>query len=339
MPKVVIHRPAWRESGPDRSIGAPIPGASGQRLCCFGHPLTKSTRPRPHCVHGAHDPRRRFFCDYHDGDTFGFVGSDADPAALASPLLELTSAVGGASDKASSDKASSDKASSDEASSDKASSRTVTRFEDPYETASDRGTSQPSLRAIGGWLVLIALVGVGSALTIKIESDSAGEIAYQSTPARAGVNPAPTSRGATPGQPNRSILKGPVTLPGPNGSVTLPLGEPAIVHVWLQGCSDCMNSFEAYRDLRQEGELEFGVPVVNVSAFNPASQQWAADYGVDERLVHDRGAALVQPLGIGTFTTLVMDAEGKIVHRDYPRNAGYVQRVRDAVEGLQAEAN
>ena len=83
-----------------------------------------------------------------------------------------------------------------------------------------------------------------------------------------------------------------------------------------------------------DGSLEFGVPVINV-AYGNASEEWAKSYGVDERLVYDPGSALVQPLGIGTFTTLVMDAEGNVIHRDYPRNPGYADRVRAALETLQ----
>ncbi len=72
-------------------------------------------------------------------------------------------------------------------------------------------------------------------------------------------------------------------------------------------------------------------------AYGSASEDWARSYGVEERPVFDSGSVLVQPLGIGTFTTLVIDAEGRVVHRDYPRNRGYAERVRAALESLQVE--
>ncbi len=93
--------------------------------------------------------------------------------------------------------------------------------------------------------------------------------------------------------------------------------------------------------MRSAGQLEFGVPVINV-AYGSASTEWAAEYGVDERLVLDPGNVLINPLGIGTFTTLVLDADGRIVHRDYPRDSGYAGRVQAALQKLnvlQVEAD
>lgn len=134
--------------------------------------------------------------------------------------------------------------------------------------------------------------------------------------------PAPT--------PPSGALRG-VSLSGPDGSITLPSGEATVVHVWLQGCADCMPAFEAMRRLQSSGGLGVDVPEVNVS-YGSASPDWAADFGVRRNLVHDLGGArVVKPLGISSFTTLVLDRTGAVVHSDRPDRAGYVARVQAAV--------
>jgi hypothetical protein len=122
------------------------------------------------------------------------------------------------------------------------------------------------------------------------------------------------------------------TLEGPDGPLTFPGGAPlSIVHVWLQGCADCMPAFEAARALEEGGGLQLGARVVNV-AYGKADPSWAARYGVRQNLVYDHGGkAVVQPLGISSFTTLVMDAEGHVLHRDRPDKPGYAERLRAAV--------
>ena len=101
---------------------------------------------------------------------------------------------------------------------------------------------------------------------------------------------------------------GPVTLRGPGGELALPQDHPLVVNVWLQGCADCMPRFRAAQHLALNGE-DWPKPVVNV-AYGRADPAWAERYGVGEQLVFDPGSALVRPLGIGTFTTLVIDAHG-----------------------------
>ncbi len=128
----------------------------------------------------------------------------------------------------------------------------------------------------------------------------------------------------------------PVTLQGPGGySVRLPMEDgPVIVHVWLQACADCMPAFEAVRELAAR-DVQFPCPVVNV-AYGQATPEWAAQYGVEKSLVFDPGTALVHPLGIGTFTTVVIDAEGFVRAQEIPTQPGYLERVCAAAEAAGA---
>lgn len=111
--------------------------------------------------------------------------------------------------------------------------------------------------------------------------------------------------------------------------VGLPLRGPVVAHVWLENCADCMSAFAAFREVRQRNELE-GLPQVNV-AYGSSTKEFAARYRVDDNLVVDRdGSLAVKPFGIGSFTTLVLDKDGAVIHRDRPDHAGYVERVKDA---------
>jgi hypothetical protein len=119
------------------------------------------------------------------------------------------------------------------------------------------------------------------------------------------------------------------TLEGPDGTLTIPpRGRRSVVHVWLQGCADCMPAFEAMKKIEAENGLGSDVNVVNV-AYGTADPSWAAQYGVRKNLVFDRGGSkVVRPLGISSFTTVVFDENGKIVARDRPDHPGYVERIR-----------
>jgi hypothetical protein len=95
-----------------------------------------------------------------------------------------------------------------------------------------------------------------------------------------------------------------------------------------------MPAFEAQAALEKSGTLILPVPVVNV-AYGEADEAWAERYGVSKNLVFDRdGSAIVKPLGIGTFTTLVLDAEGNVMHVDRPDRAGFPSRVLAALRAL-----
>jgi hypothetical protein len=133
----------------------------------------------------------------------------------------------------------------------------------------------------------------------------------------------------TPGYVAGSI--GHARLRGPAAEVTLPPPRRTVVHVWLQGCADCMPAFEAMRTIQSEGGLHVDAQIINV-AYGEADLTWAQRYGVATNLVFDPGGVnVVRPLGIGTFTTLVVEPDGSIIHRDRPDRPGYAGRVRAAV--------
>lgn len=142
---------------------------------------------------------------------------------------------------------------------------------------------------------------------------------------------------ASPGVAARGSFPAPITLRGPNGfAVTLPMATPVVIQVWLQGCGDCMPAFEAHRELKAAGGLEPGLPVINV-AYGHADPSWALQYGLGDGLVFDpAGAALVRPLGLNSFTTLIMDENGRIVLKDRPDNPGYADRMAGAIRALSA---
>lgn len=146
--------------------------------------------------------------------------------------------------------------------------------------------------------------------------------------ARVGAEPITTVRtpGYAAGRLPRSVLS------GPGGTFAMPPPVRSVVNVWLQGCTDCMPAFNAMAQLQSEGGLNVHAPIINV-AYGEADQTWARRYGVATNLVFDPGGlSVVKPLGIGTFTTLVIEPDGTIIHRDRPDSPGYVERVRAAVQ-------
>ena len=146
------------------------------------------------------------------------------------------------------------------------------------------------------------------------------------------IPPEPPTLGYIAGRIRPSVLHGPGS-----STMTMPPVTRSVVHVWLQGCADCMPAFEAMRELESSGGLGVRVPIINV-AYGEAETTWARRYGVDHNLVFDPGGAnVVKPLGIGTFTTLVIDGDGTILHRDRPDRAGYRDRVRAAVGNANLE--
>jgi hypothetical protein len=103
-----------------------------------------------------------------------------------------------------------------------------------------------------------------------------------------------------------------------------------VVNVWLQGCLDCAPAFDAARRIDEDHGWD-GLPVANV-ALGAADPAWARAHGVGHGLVVDRdGARVVTPLGIGTFTTLVLDRQGRVVARDRPDAPGFLPRITTAL--------
>lgn len=131
-------------------------------------------------------------------------------------------------------------------------------------------------------------------------------------------------------------LPWPLSLPAPTGE-QITLTGPAVVNVWLQGCADCMPAFEANKQLMQAGGYGSDVPLYNV-AYGRADVSWAASYLVDTQLVFDGGAAVVQPLGIGTFTTLVVDGGGRVTVIGSPVATDHKQRVLAAFNAARPAA-
>lgn len=148
--------------------------------------------------------------------------------------------------------------------------------------------------------------------------------------------------GESPPPPPPAFVSGRITsavLAGPGGTTRVPLPQMHVVNVWLQGCADCMPAFEAMRDLQDRGGLGLHVPVLNV-AYGEADQTWAHRYGVGGDLYFDAtGTVFVKPLGIGSFTTLVVDAQGNVIHRDRPDRPGFRERILAAVGESEPEGD
>lgn len=104
---------------------------------------------------------------------------------------------------------------------------------------------------------------------------------------------------------------------------------PVVAHVWLENCPDCMSAFAAHARLQEENALA-GMTQVNV-AYGTSTPAFRAKYHVDANLIEDGdGSKVVARYGIGSFTTLVIDARGALLLSDRPDRLGYVERVRAA---------
>jgi hypothetical protein len=162
--------------------------------------------------------------------------------------------------------------------------------------------------AVRPWVAGAGLLGLGLALGF------AAGLAV-GTP-RALPPPASTTESAIPVDDDR----------GPVPVLTSRIRGPALVNIWLQGCPDCMPKFNAWSSLVAAGRLPRGIDVHNV-AFGDATRDYAARYHVDAGLASDRGDVYVKPLGISTFTTLLVDGEGRVLERLDPTDTRYLGRV------------
>jgi len=190
----------------------------------------------------------------------------------------------------------------------------------------------PSVRMFRGW-ALVALI-FGSVCTGALLHAGVRELYEEYQRGRA-IRAEPSATTTAP------AVRGSPTLPagvleGPGGPVRVPPNEPVLINVWLEGCRDCMPAFEAWRAINGERRLRPDIPIINV-AYGSASLSFAEAYGLRSRLVFDRGgSAVVGPLGIGTFTTLIVDSAGNVRMRDRPDAPGFVDRVNAAFTILQS---
>jgi hypothetical protein len=187
---------------------------------------------------------------------------------------------------------------------------------DPAPSPSSSGASgRPYLLGLG----LIALIGVAVFVVPFLYSPREATL-----PEETEVPPAAAPRS------NRIPA---VTLPGKQ-QITLPLAQPFILNVWLERCADCMPVFDAWNRLAEANQVP-KVQVVNVSAYKPADEGWAERYRVDDRLVWDRGPALIAPLGISRFTTFVVRPDGTITFRGHADQKGFAEALERAVADAQ----
>ncbi len=231
--------------------------------------------------------------------------------------------------------------------------------DDPLESLTDDPAKPvalyrgPALTLFRGWtLVGLVVVCVGAgALGRGVADDLLARV--RATPSAPPAPPAPPASPASPAPPAPPPPTPPpapspslTSAPGPRvvgtlrahagGATRFPTGVPSLVNVWLQGCADCMPAFTAWRDLRASGRLPAHVNVINV-AYGSADKAWAAGFDVAEGLHVDDGAVFVQPLGISSFTTLLLDHEGVVRLRDRPDAPGFADRVTGALRVLWSD--
>lgn len=176
---------------------------------------------------------------------------------------------------------------------------------------------RPSVRT-RAWAGTVLLVLVSVATGVWLDRQAQG-------PSRATADPAAP---APPGAPLG--LGGPVTLRGPEATVTLPLSTPAVVHVFTP------SAVAAQPQLVDLAGAGMEVPVVHV-AVGGASLAWARAHGVAGNLVVDpAGTALARPLGVTSFTTLVLDERGAVRFSDRPDNPGFAERLAGALRALHS---
>jgi hypothetical protein len=123
-----------------------------------------------------------------------------------------------------------------------------------------------------------------------------------------------------PVEPIAPVVVEPVIqpMPAPSTPPRPTLQGPAIVNVWLEGCSDCIPTFNAWLKLKNQGGVPADAKIINIAygSERETTRAFAARYHVDDNLGFDvDGSLIVQPTGIGTFTTFVIDNHGAITWR------------------------
>lgn len=213
-------------------------------------------------------------------------------------------------------------------------------IDDPLEGMADEPAKPvalyrgPAMTLFRGWtLVGLVVVCVGVGALGRGAADDA--IAWLSAP------PPPVSSPPAPPRPPELLsaagprVTGTLVAHG-GGATTFPTGVPSLVNVWLQGCPDCLPAFTAWKALHDGGQLPAHINVYNV-AYGSADPAWAASFSVAEHLHLDDGAVFVRPLGISSFTTLLLDQDGVVRLRDRPDSAGYADRITGALRVLWSD--
>ncbi len=186
-------------------------------------------------------------------------------------------------------------------------------IEGPTPTAaivpwSKRKVSWPTF----GLGVLVGIAVSLLALTALVLWETADEPDLSALEPEGVVSPTPGPRPA----PLRTLDRSRLSIEG-----------PALVNVWLEGCLDCMPAFEAWRDTVDRGELPRGLPVYNV-AYGKFTSRFVRSYRVGAGVRSDPGGEIVRPLGITTFTTLLVGPNGEVMGRLKPTDGDYVARIR-----------
>ncbi|MDP2344159.1 MAG: hypothetical protein Q8O67_24590 [Deltaproteobacteria bacterium] len=125
----------------------------------------------------------------------------------------------------------------------------------------------------------------------------------------------------------------------PADPAVVPLPGPSIVNVWLEGCADCMPTFEAWQRASSEHKIPAGARVINVvyGSDRPSTRPFAEKYGVASDLRFDvDGTLMVQRTGIATFTTFVIDAGSHITWRGRAVDPGFDTALGDAWRAASA---
>ncbi|MCC7073964.1 MAG: hypothetical protein IT383_21830 [Deltaproteobacteria bacterium] len=219
---------------------------------------------------------------------------------------------------------------------------------DPLESLADEPAKPvalyrgPALTLFRGWTLVglvVVCVGVG-ALGRGAADDAIAFLSALSAAPPPPAPPAPAPQQAPRGPPELLSAAGPRVsgkVPAQTGgATTFPTGVPSLVNVWLQGCHDCLPAFAAWRELRAAGLLPAHLNIYNV-AYGTADSAWAKSYVVEEKLHYDDGSVFVRPLGISSFTTLLLDKDGVVRLRDRPDAPGYADRITGAMRVLWSD--
>ncbi|MGI5146144.1 TlpA family protein disulfide reductase [Plantactinospora sp. CA-294935] len=124
--------------------------------------------------------------------------------------------------------------------------------------------------------------------------------------------------GPTPGS---GRLLPALSLPCFVGGGEVAVGElrgPAVVNLWASWCPPCRKELPAFQRLAERAGDRLRVVGVNSGDARPAAQSIGEDFGLEFPNLYDRDKRLLTELGGRAVlpVTLLVDAEGRIRHRD-----------------------